>query len=711
MKNISIKSSLILALFLGISLPIFIAGSYIQDTQKKEALVNFEEYRKNIVHHIALTMINPLDKFSPNKASLALEVVKQDTRIVTIKVYDELSEMDFITIDIQERKIGNIFTNKQDIFKDQEKIGYVQISFSDALVTQALQAQRNSLLNVAIFTYAALMTIIFPLLYMKILLPLETLLRQSHDLSENRLESKFTWTGTDEINTLGRSFEQAKKSILSLIGELQNKNDELQKNNLILEESSNYNTHLLNASNDGKIVIDRDFQILHFNTIAELLFDGLKTRMNIFDFFEAYNPQEFKRLETFFNLIKINKNASPIVFHAQEAYYQISSNNINDTQILIIIDDITSIYKKKVFNETLLDTSRSIILTTDGIDLKSINKRFFEIFDFVDFEDFKKKHMSICELFIAKEPFYVMPGKDGINWLEQLKSVPKSSSLGVNKVCMLDKKGNERIFQVDTSGVVLEGNKEEVVTLSEITILIKNKKLLEQQTKHAAMGEMISMIAHQWRQPLTTLMSINTKLNILYSMDMLTHEKFHQSHETSKEVITHLSQTINDFRNYFHAEDIQESITISKLLNKSISLFQTALHENSIELILEYEDALKEMPLTLATSKFTQVLLNLFKNALDAIVANNVEDKYIKISVYRSQEFINISIEDSAGGIAADIIDKIFQPYFSTKSLNGTGLGLYMSKMIIEGRFKGFLSVKNSSNGARFTIQIPELVS
>ena len=88
------------------------------------------------MHHIALTMINPLDKFSPNKASLALEVVKQDTRIVTIKVYDELSEMDFITIDIQERKIGNIFTNKQDIFKDQEKIGYVQISFSDALVPQ-----------------------------------------------------------------------------------------------------------------------------------------------------------------------------------------------------------------------------------------------------------------------------------------------------------------------------------------------------------------------------------------------------------------------------------------------------------------------------------------------------------------------------------------------------------------------------------------------
>ena len=373
--------------------------------------------------------------------------------------------------------------------------------------------------------------------------------------------------------------------------------------------------------------------------------------------------------------------------------------------------DITNqikLEKQKVFTESIINNSDSIILTTSGNTLNSINKKFFEIFDYKNLADFKSKHNCICELFVAKDDYFIMPEKNGKSWLEQLKTIPSNAELGVNKICMIDKKGKERIFQIKSSGIVFYEDNLEIITLTEITSILKNRQLLKSQTKHAAMGEMIAMIAHQWRQPLTILTSINSKLNVLYSMNMLTEEKFNDSFNKSKNIINHLSQTINDFRNFFKENSLEEEIKVPDLMNKSIKLIDISFNEHNIKIVENYEDDTKNLTLKLPISKFTQVLLNLLKNASDAIIENNPKEKLIKINTKKVNEILKITIEDTAGGIPKDIIERVFEPYFSTKDLNGTGLGLYMSKLIIEEQLNGEISVKNTQNGALFTIILPK---
>ena len=245
--SISIKSSIFLALLIGISFPIFIAGNYILYSDKEKAHVGFAKYRQEMVKNIALAMSDPLDKFSPNSASLVLEIIKQDSRIAKIEVYDNLSEMSFIEIDIPKRNIGAIFINKEKIFKNKEEIGYVQIHFSDQAITKDLEDKKYLLIQVSVFTFIALIFIMFPLLYMKILSPLERLLMQSIELSNNKLENKFIWSGNDEISTLGRSFELARVSILNLINKLKEKNDELEVLYITDRLTGLFNRHKLDS--------------------------------------------------------------------------------------------------------------------------------------------------------------------------------------------------------------------------------------------------------------------------------------------------------------------------------------------------------------------------------------------------------------------------------------------------------------------------------
>ena len=247
MKKLSIRSAVFIGLLLGISLPIFLAGNYILQKDKQEVFNEFENYRQDLVHNIAQTMIEPLDQFSPNRASLALEVIKQDLRVVDITVYDNLSEMKFISVNIPQRKVGNIYTNREDVIKEHNKIGYVQVSFSDGLLTKNLEAKSSLLIKVFVFTYSAVMLIMFPLLYLKILRPINVLLEQSKRLRQNKLESKFLWTGKDEINILGRSLDSARTSIVSLINELKTKNDELEVLYITDNLTGLFNRHKLNS--------------------------------------------------------------------------------------------------------------------------------------------------------------------------------------------------------------------------------------------------------------------------------------------------------------------------------------------------------------------------------------------------------------------------------------------------------------------------------
>ena len=241
----------------------------------------------------------------------------------------------------------------------------------------------------------------------------------------------------------------------------------------------------------------------------------------------------------------------------------------------------------------------------------------------------------------------------------------------------------------------------------------KNKEKtaqLIQQSRFAQMGEMISMIAHQWRQPLT---AITATTNNLLLKNILNKEVPKEILEEELNLITeytqHLSFTIDDFRNFFKSDNEKVDSKIEDIIEKAINIIKTSFEAKDINLITNYKF---NENINIYTTEIQQVILILLKNAEDALVDNEIENKTIEIITYKENDFAIIEIQDNAGGIASDIIYKIFDPYFSTKKAKeGTGIGLYMSKMIINDHCKGEITASNNQDGAIFKIKLPLNIS
>jgi len=226
---------------------------------------------------------------------------------------------------------------------------------------------------------------------------------------------------------------------------------------------------------------------------------------------------------------------------------------------------------------------------------------------------------------------------------------------------------------------------------------IKDKQLL-QQTKLAQMGEMISMIAHQWRQPLSAISSVAISVNLKAQMDKLDKQTTIDATNKIAQYTKHLSETIDDFRNFFRQNKEKHYTSYTELINSVLRIVETSIINKDIEIIQELNSTV-----TFKTyiNEVKQVLLNLIKNAEDVLLEREIENPKIFIESYEH----TLIIRDNAGGIPEDIIDKIFDPYFSTKEeKTGTGLGLYMSKTIIEEHCGGKLTVYNDKDGAVFKI-------
>ncbi len=228
--------------------------------------------------------------------------------------------------------------------------------------------------------------------------------------------------------------------------------------------------------------------------------------------------------------------------------------------------------------------------------------------------------------------------------------------------------------------------------------------ILFNQSRHAAMGEMISMIAHQWRQPLNTLALINENLYFQHKFGGWDEESFERSHDQFNEHLQYMSKTIDDFRNYYRNDKIKRNENVQEMVTSALRLSDVFLKYAKIKT----ETAVStEKRGYFSKNEMIQVLMNLIKNAHDAIVERRIPSGKITIRVEEHGASIRICVCDNAGGVSDEIASKIFEPYFSTKSDNGTGLGLYMSKSIIEEHCHGSLTHHNTDEGACFTILIP----
>lgn len=226
--------------------------------------------------------------------------------------------------------------------------------------------------------------------------------------------------------------------------------------------------------------------------------------------------------------------------------------------------------------------------------------------------------------------------------------------------------------------------------------------MLIQQNRLAALGEMIGNIAHQWRQPLNTLGLIVQDIQEAYHFSEVNEDYIDNTSSKAMEQINYMSQTIDDFRNFFSPNKDKKLFSISQSISDAIEMLLPDMNKYEIMCQTTVDEKLTVYGLR---NEFTQVLLNLIKNAQDALLENHAKNRRIHITVKNDDNKVEISISDNAGGIPETIIERIFEPYYTTKEEGkGTGLGLYMSKMIIEEHMDGQLSVKNSDNGAIFTI-------
>ncbi len=238
--------------------------------------------------------------------------------------------------------------------------------------------------------------------------------------------------------------------------------------------------------------------------------------------------------------------------------------------------------------------------------------------------------------------------------------------------------------------------------------VIKNKQTtaqMIQQSRLAQMGEMISMIAHQWRQPLASISAISGTLSLDVMMENYKQEFFKERLEAINHLSQHLSSTIDDFREFFKDTKQKTPCSCTEMVESSLKIIESTLESKSITIYKEYEG---DIMVPTYPNEIKQVILNILKNAEDILLEKQILNPAIWITTHCLQEsYAVITIEDNAGGVPTKLLEKIFDPYFSTKTKkDGTGLGLYMSKTIIEEHCSGTMRVINTDRGAKFEITL-----
>ncbi|AXH13121.1 sensor histidine kinase [Halarcobacter bivalviorum] len=230
----------------------------------------------------------------------------------------------------------------------------------------------------------------------------------------------------------------------------------------------------------------------------------------------------------------------------------------------------------------------------------------------------------------------------------------------------------------------------------------EKEKLLIHKNKLASMGEMINNIAHQWRQPLMHLSFINMNLQMASYDKKLSKEYLAEKIEESNKQLEFMSNTIDSFRDFYKPQKEKENFFISKAVKQAVEIMSVLLNKENIEIEVEVK---KDKEICAYANEYSQVVLNLITNAKDVLVQRKIAKPKIKITIdsYSNKSFTTVC--DNAEGINKVHIEKIFEPYFTTKE-SGSGIGLYMSKTIISSHFKGELKVENKKEGACFTIEV-----
>lgn len=411
-------------------------------------------------------------------------------------------------------------------------------------------------------------------------------------------------------------------------------------------------------------------------------------------------PQDFNLLTNKTNPLAmalsrmVQENSDISVFHSKQADFLITQNTIPQThwKFILLLDQ-----------DSLLATSTKLKAKTNfiGFIVLGVMALFYLIFLFVLIsraDKFSRQILSpLYELIEATKKF-----KDKLTSTKLQRSNILEINTLLENFSAMSQELQELYDSMDKK--IKEGVIENMET----------QKMMIYQSRLAQMGEMISMIAHQWRQPLGAISTVTASMKLKQSL-----KKFNLQSEQGRaeqeeflinaigkieNYIQFLTTTIDDFRNFFRPEQQQERSSLASIIERAIKIIGKSLDVHKI--VLHVNNTSKQELITYET-QLTQVLINILKNSQDAILEKKLENGTIWLNAYEDNALFVIEIEDNAGGIPESIMTKVFDPYFSTKAeRNGTGLGLYMSKTIVEEHCHGSLYVENTPQGAKFIIKI-----
>ena len=394
-----------------------------------------------------------------------------------------------------------------------------------------------------------------------------------------------------------------------------------------------------------------------------------------------------------------------------EYIFSISAFKINldrKNRYVVVMSDITSLIHHKQKYQNLLESIGEWVWEVDALGHYTyVNSLVEEILGYSpkeiigkDFLDFMSDEDEIRD---RKEAFAEYSEKkrgcrDMIS--RQLHKDGYVVTIRSNFQPIIDQSNNLQGFR----GTNVDISKE---ALLQEELKVKDELMLA-QSRHAAMGEMIGMIAHQWRQPITSIAMGANNIIVDAALGEIDKDSLNELASDIIDQTQYLSKTIDDFRNFFKPNKEREDINVCSVLDETLSIIGTSLANNNIEVEKELNC---QSTISTYSRELLQVYINILKNAKEALLDKKIQDAKIIIRVSEDEKSVVTTICDNAGGIKPELLTKIFEPYFTTKDeKTGTGLGLYMSEIIVNKHLGGSLSVENGSDGACFSILLPKLI-
>ncbi|MBF0486560.1 MAG: CHASE domain-containing protein [Nitrospirae bacterium] len=472
-------------------------------------------------------------------------------------------------------------------------------------------------------------------------------------------------------------------------------------------------THQLNLHN----LIKEDFSIHMFEEYVELTRQGIDT-----------HPIELTILHSENVEVPVEITAQGIVINGKQYIMGIFRNVTERKRIEIKLEEVRR-QLQSIINSTtavifLKDTQGRYMLINSHYEVlfhitkeAIIGKTDYDIFPKDAADSFRANDIEVMKKNTALNFEEIVPHEDGIHTYISIKFPLVDIKGQIYAVCgiatdITERKRIEEDLNRKTTQLESLTRELERMVYDEINIRNQKEQLLIQQSKMAAMGEMIGMIAHQWRQPLNALSASIFDIKDAYEYGELDKKYIDDIIQISKERISFMIRTINDFAKFLLPSKEKTLFNVKDIIDDMLYMFGGLYKKNNIEIDIETlgeESALISMGYP---NELKQVILNLLNNARDAVLNRRGKEKQgivgcIKIIVSKSDDNIIVSIRDNGGGIPEHIIDKIFEPYFTTKEkAGGTGIGLYMSKIIVETNMGGTLTVRNVDEGAEFMIRL-----